>query len=160
YGELTARENLAFFGELYGFHGADLKNRVARVLDAVALTDRADDRVDTYSGGMKRRLNVGAALVHGPRLVLLDEPTTGVDPQSRNHIFDGIFKLNAQGVTIVYTSHYMEEVATLCPRVGILDHGRLIACDELANLLKLMEGVIRLTVAKPAETVRDRLGAL
>ncbi|HZT82160.1 MAG TPA: ABC transporter ATP-binding protein, partial [Gemmataceae bacterium] len=110
YGELTARENLAFFGSLYGLRGAELRRRVAEVLAAVALADRADGRADTFSGGMKRRLNLGCALVHGPRLLLLDEPTTGVDPQSRNHIFEEVRRLNAGGVTVVYTSHYMEEV--------------------------------------------------
>ena len=136
YGELTARENLSFFGRLYGLTGATLAGRVLDVLDLVGLRDRADDRVESFSGGMKRRLNLGAALVHQPRLLLLDEPTTGVDPQSRNHIFEEVRRLNAAGLTIVYTSHYMEEVQALCPRVGIIDHGRLIACDTLPNLLQ------------------------
>ena len=130
YGDLTARENLHFFGELYGLGGAELRERVKSVLAAVALEDKADDRVTTFSGGMKRRLNLGAALVHQPRLLLLDEPTVGVDPQSRNHIFEEVRRLNATGVTILYTSHYMEEVQALCPRVGIMDHGRLVACGE------------------------------
>ena len=103
------------------------------MLAAVALEDRADDRVNTFSGGMKRRLNLGAALVHEPRLLLLDEPTVGVDPQSRNHIFEEVRRLNAAGMTILYTSHYMEEVQALCPRIGIMDHGRLVACDEVAD---------------------------
>src|SRR5437588_5372908 len=143
YGELTARENLHFFGELYGLSGAKLRRRVQEVLAAVGLEDRADQRVDTFSGGMKRRLNLGAALVHEPRLLLLDEPTTGVDPQSRNRIFEEIRRVNRAGVTVVYTSHYMEEVQALCSRVGILDHGRLIACDKVTDLLRKMSGLIR-----------------
>src|SRR5439155_12496600 len=110
YGELTARENLTFFGELYGLGGAELAGRVDQVLAAIALEDRADRRAETFSGGMKRRLNLGAALIHRPRLLLLDEPTTGVDPQSRNHIFEEVRRLNAAGLTVIYTSHYMEEV--------------------------------------------------
>ena len=108
YGELTGRENLEFFGRLYGLGGRDLATRVAEVLEFTALTERANDRVATYSGGMKRRLNLGAAVVHRPDVLYLDEPTTGVDPQSRNHIFEEVRALNAAGVTVVYTSHYME----------------------------------------------------
>jgi ABC-2 type transport system ATP-binding protein len=157
YGDLTARENLHFFGELYGLRGVGLRERVKRVLAAVALEDRADQKVRTFSGGMKRRLNLGAALVHGPRLLLLDEPTVGVDPQSRNHIFEEVRRLNAAGVTIFYTSHYMEEVQALCPRVGIIDHGRLVACDEVPNLLRQLHGLIRLRVPRVTPGLRERL---
>jgi ABC-2 type transport system ATP-binding protein len=160
YGQLTARENLIFFGELYGLHGPPLQQRVDAVLAAIALEDRAHRRVDTFSGGMKRRLNLGAALVHGPRLLLLDEPTTGVDPQSRNHIFEEVRRLNAAGVTIVYTSHYMEEVQALCTRVGIMDHGRLIACDSLPALLRSLDGVIRFRVHEVTASLRDQLKGL
>jgi ABC-2 type transport system ATP-binding protein len=160
YGELTARENLTFFGELYGFRRADLRRRVDEVLAAVGLSERADARADTFSGGMKRRLNLGAALVHGPKLLLLDEPTTGVDPQSRNHIFEGVRRLNAAGVTIVYTSHYMEEVQALCARVGIIDHGKLIACDTLEGLLRRLHGLIRFRVPRVGPTLRDRIKQL
>jgi ABC-2 type transport system ATP-binding protein len=160
YGQLTARENLVFFGELYGLHGRDLSRRVDEVLEAVALLDRADRRVDTFSGGMKRRLNLGAALVHRPELILLDEPTTGVDPQSRNHIFEEVRRLNADGVTVVYTSHYMEEVQALCPRIGIIDHGLLIACDTLPGLLRQLEGVIHFRVPALTPALRQRLEAL
>ncbi len=160
YGELTARENLHFFGELYGLRGAALRERVGSVLAAVALADKADDRVQTFSGGMKRRLNLGAALVHEPRLLLLDEPTVGVDPQSRNHIFEEVRRLNAAGVTILYTSHYMEEVQTLCPRVGIMDHGRLVACGEVADLLRQLNGLIRIRVPRLTPKLRDRLKEL
>lgn len=152
YGELTARENLLFFGQLYGMPDSDLKRRVGEVLDAIALADRADDRVNTFSGGMKRRLNLGVAILHGPRLLFLDEPTTGVDPQSRNRIFEEVRRLHSIGMTIVYTSHYMEEVQSLCSRVGILDHGRFIACDTLPNLLRSLEGRIRMKLpGMPAE---------
>ena len=142
YEGLTARENLHFFGELYGLTGSALRAIADEVLAAVGLSDRADQRAATFSGGMKRRLNLGAAIVHSPRLLLLDEPTTGVDPQSRNHIFEGVRRLNAAGLTVVYTSHYMEEVQALCPRIGIIDHGRLIACDMLPNLLRQLSGAV------------------
>jgi ABC-2 type transport system ATP-binding protein len=160
YGQLTARENLLFFGELYGLHGPALQQRVDEVLAAIALEDRADRRVDTFSGGMKRRLNLGAALVHQPRLLLLDEPTTGVDPQSRNHIFEEVRRLNAAGLTIVYTSHYMEEVQALCTRVGIMDHGHLIACDSLPALLRSLDGVIRFRVEEVTPALRDQVKEL
>jgi ABC-2 type transport system ATP-binding protein len=160
YGDLTARENLSFFGKLYGVHGATLRERVRDVLAAVGLEDRADDRVTVFSGGMKRRLNLGAALVHRPRLLLLDEPTTGVDPQSRNHIFEGVRRLNAEGVTVMYTSHYMEEVQALCRRVGIIDLGRLKACDALANLLQELQSAIRLRVPAVTPALRERIKQL
>jgi ABC-2 type transport system ATP-binding protein len=160
YGELTARENLIFFGELYGVRGAELRRRVDNILAAVALADRAEDRAFTFSGGMKRRLNLGVALVHAPRLLLLDEPTVGVDPQSRNHIFEGVRRLNAEGVTVVYTSHYMEEVQSLCPRVGIMDHGRLVACDTLQGLLQQLNGLIRFHVPVLTPALRERLKEL
>lgn len=160
YGELTARENLVFFGKLYGLRGDDLKRRVGEVLELIGLTDRSNQRVATFSGGMKRRLNLGVAVVHRPRLLLLDEPTTGVDPQSRNHLFERARDLNAAGLTIVYSSHYMEEVQTLCPRIGILDHGQLIACDSQAALLRLLEGSIRITVAGDVERVRQRFAQI
>jgi ABC-2 type transport system ATP-binding protein len=160
YGELTARENLSFFGRLYGLTGATLSGRVLEVLDLVGLRDRADGRVESFSGGMKRRLNLGAALVHQPKLLLLDEPTTGVDPQSRNHIFEGVRRLNAAGLTVVYTSHYMEEVQALCQRVGIIDHGRLIACDTVPNLLQQERGLIRVQVSAVTSELRQRLAEL
>jgi ABC-2 type transport system ATP-binding protein len=157
YPDLTARENLRFFGKLYGLGGTDLEQRIDELLAVVGLADRADDRVGTYSGGMKRRLNLAAAVVHRPRLLLLDEPTTGVDPQSRNHIFDKVRALNAEGVTVIYTSHYMEEVQTLCRRIAILDGGRIRACDTLPNLLKMLDATIRLTVANPPDEFEKRL---
>ncbi|HXG10199.1 MAG TPA: ABC transporter ATP-binding protein [Gemmataceae bacterium] len=160
YGALTARENLRFFGELYGVPGTELDRRVDEVLAAVGLEDRADRRVDTFSGGMMRRLNLGAALVHRPRLLLLDEPTTGVDPQSRNHIFEEVRRLSRDGVTVVYTSHYMEEVQALCTRIGIIDHGRLVACDTLPGLLRRLAGLIRFRVPHLTPLLRDRIRRL
>jgi ABC-2 type transport system ATP-binding protein len=127
YPELTGAENLAFFGRLYGLAGAGLRRRVAAGLDVAGLTDRGGDRVKEYSGGMRRRLNIAAGLLHEPRLLVLDEPTVGVDPQSRNAILDSVAALSAAGTAVLYTSHYMEEVERLCDRVGIIDEGRLIA---------------------------------
>src|SRR6185436_6211292 len=135
YDNLTAQENLNFFGEVYGLSKDKLKTRVAWCLDFVALTDRKDDRVGTYSGGMKRRLNLAAALVHDPDLLLLDEPTVGVDPQSRNKIFESIEALRDQGRTIIYTTHYMEEAERLCDRIAIVDAGKLLALGSLSELL-------------------------
>ena len=132
---LSAEENLRFFGEVYGLSGSTLDMRVAWCLDFVGLADRKDDRVATYSGGMKRRLNLAAALVHDPDLLLLDEPTVGVDPQSRNQIFENIEALHRQGRTIIYTTHYMEEAERLCDRIAIVDHGKLLALGSVHELL-------------------------
>jgi ABC-2 type transport system ATP-binding protein len=152
YPELTAAENLRFFGALYGIESAELDRRVTRILETIGLGERADRRAATFSGGMQRRLNLGIALVHEPTLLLLDEPTAGVDPQSRNHLFDGIRRLHDSGMTIVYTSHYMEEVEALCQRVGIIDHGRLVACDTLEGLTNRLPGTIFFRLAAdPAE---------
>ena len=160
YPDLTARENLRFFGKLYGLGGKLLDARVAETLAAVGLTDRADDRAGTFSGGMKRRLNLAAAVVHGPKLLFLDEPTTGVDPQSRNHIFRQVKALNADGMTVVYTSHYMEEVQALCTRIAILDGGTVRACDTLPNLLKLLDGRVRLRVPNAPAGFGEQLARL
>ena len=130
------------------------------MLEFTALAERADDRVGTYSGGMKRRLNLGAAVVHRPRILYLDEPTTGVDPQSRNHIFEEVRALNAGGVTVIYTSHYMEEVQALCPRIAILDRGRVIACDTRTNLLRMLDGTLTVRVDGDAAAVAERVGRL
>jgi ABC-2 type transport system ATP-binding protein len=157
YPELTARENLRFFGKLYGMTGADLRNRVEEMLAAVGLIDRAGHRAGTFSGGMKRRLNLAVAVIHRPRLLLLDEPTTGVDPQSRNHIFEQVKAQNAAGVTVIYTSHYMEEVQTLCPRIAILDGGRVRACDTLPNLLKRLDAVARLRFDRVPDGLEGRV---
>jgi ABC-2 type transport system ATP-binding protein len=157
YHELTARENLRFFGELYGLGGARLRERIDAILHAVGLSENADARVAAFSGGMKRRLNLGAALVHEPRLLLLDEPTAGVDAQSRNHIFEEVRRLHAQGTTIIYTTHYMEEVQALCPEIAILDHGKLIAHDTLAGLLRLLPGRVRFRLAAAESKVVEEL---
>jgi ABC-2 type transport system ATP-binding protein len=132
---------VSFFGRIYGLRGKDLKERVEDVLRIVALTDRADKPVNTFSGGMKRRVNIAAGLVHHPRLLFLDEPTVGVDPQSRNHIFESVQRLNRErGMSVVYTSHYMEEVELLCNRVAIVDQGKIIALDTIKNLTALLGG--------------------
>ena len=140
YEDLTGEENLKFFGTLQGLEGKRLRERVAWVLDFVDLTERAKHRVKTYSGGMKRRLNLAIALVHDPPLLLLDEPTVGVDPQSRNAIFERIETMAGEGRTVVYTTHYMEEAQRLCNRVGIMDHGRLLALDTVEGLIEAHGG--------------------
>ncbi|MGE3807496.1 MAG: ABC transporter ATP-binding protein, partial [Gemmataceae bacterium] len=160
YGELTARENLVFFGKLYGLDSATLKRRVDEVLASIGLSERASTRAREFSGGMKRRLNLGMALVHEPRLLLLDEPTTGVDPHSRLNIFEEVRRLHAAGITIVYTSHYMKEVEELCQRVAILNNGRLIACDEVSRLLGQADGVLRFRVPDVTPELRARLSGL
>jgi ABC-2 type transport system ATP-binding protein len=160
YGGLTARENLRFFGRLYGMKDPQLNQRIDEVLETTALADRADDRVQTFSGGMKRRLNLGVSIMHEPRLLFLDEPTTGVDPQSRNRIFEEVRRLNGLGMTIIYTSHYMEEVQALCNRVGILDHGQLIAQDSVEHLLHRLEGQIQFRMDVVPETLPARLREL
>jgi ABC-2 type transport system ATP-binding protein len=135
YEELTAAENLVFFGRLYNLVGSRLAERVDWALDFAGLTDRRKSRVKTFSGGMKRRLNLAVALVHDPQIIFLDEPTAGVDPQSRNHIFDRIEALRAVGRTIVYTTHYMEEAQRLCDRVAIMDQGKILDLDTIPALL-------------------------
>jgi ABC-2 type transport system ATP-binding protein len=160
YPDLTARENLRFFGKLYGMSGKPLEVRIEDVLGAVGLTDRADDRAGTFSGGMKRRLNLAAAIIHEPQILFLDEPTTGVDPQSRNHIFNQVKSLNSMGLTVLYTSHYMEEVQELCRRIAILDGGQVRACDTLPNLLKLLDGRVRFTLAMPIPGLEEQLARI
>lgn len=135
YETLSARENLAFFGHVYGLHGKHLEERTAWALDFVGLSDRARILVRSFSGGMKRRLNLAAAILHDPDLILLDEPTAGVDPQSRNAIFENILELRRLGRTIVYTTHYMEEAERLCDRVGIMDGGKMLALDTVPDIL-------------------------
>ena len=135
YLELSAEQNLAFFGELAGLRGAQLRSRVDAALEGVGLADRRGDLVSRFSGGMQRRLNIAAALLHQPRLLLCDEPTVGVDPQSRNAIFETLQGLNREGLTIVYSTHYMEEATRLCPRIAVIDHGRILADGPLDALL-------------------------
>lgn len=157
YGALTARENLQFFGRLYGMAESKLKDRVDQLLEAVGLQARADARAETFSGGMQRRLNLAAALVHEPKLLLLDEPTAGVDPQSRNHLFEEIRRCTKQGTTILYTTHYMAEVEALCSKVAIMDHGKIVADDRLENLYNLMSSSVRLVLSQPIPTFLQRL---
>lgn len=135
YQELTGEENLAFFGQLYGLSGAHLKERVDWGLEFAGLTERRKESTAKYSGGMKRRLNLACALVHDPKILFCDEPTVGVDPQSRNHIFESIEELKRGGCTLVYTTHYMEEAERLCDRVAIMDSGKILAVDKVQNLL-------------------------
>jgi ABC-2 type transport system ATP-binding protein len=135
YEDLSAEANLRIFGELYGLRGAALKERVDHALEAAQLADRRSDLVKAYSGGMKRRLNLASALLHGPSLLLCDEPTVGVDPQSRNAIFDYLQELNRGGLTVIYSTHYMEEATRLCSRIGIIDHGRILALGTIDELL-------------------------
>jgi len=146
YAELTARENLRFFADLYGVSNARL--RVDELLALVELDARANDRVATFSGGMKRRLNLAAALVHDPKLVLLDEPTAGVDPQSRNRILELVRRLAGEGKTVLYTTHYMEEAAKICDRVGIVDHGRMLDVGTVAELVARHGGQSAVTIER------------
>jgi ABC-2 type transport system ATP-binding protein len=138
YPDLTARENLTFFGRLYGMGSQELSNRIDEVLDVTGLTERASDRTDKYSGGMKRRLNIGIALLHRPRLLVLDEPTVGVDPQSRNAILASVEHLSDEGMAVLYTTHYMEEAERLCDRVGIIDEGEIRAEGTRRELVDLL----------------------
>jgi ABC-2 type transport system ATP-binding protein len=159
YPDLSATENLRFFGKLYGLRGAELEARVREVLSAVALTDRARDRAATFSGGMKRRLNLACAIVPRPKVLFLDEPTTGVDPQSRAHIFDQVRALSASGVAVIYTSHYMEEVQALCSRIAIMDGGTVRACDTLPNLLKRLSATLTVVIEGAPPGFAERFGA-
>jgi len=138
YPDLSARENLMFFARLYGMPTADAKRRCAEVLALTGLTDRAGDQTKKYSGGMKRRLNIGIGLLHRPKLLILDEPTVGVDPQSRNAILESVQDLSGEGMAVLYTTHYMEEAERLCDRVGIIDHGKLIAEGTRTELVSMV----------------------
>jgi ABC-2 type transport system ATP-binding protein len=156
YDDLSAAENLVFFARLYGLASACVRRRAGELLDLVGLADRARDRVKAFSGGMKRRLNLAAALLHDPPLVLLDEPTAGVDPQSRNAILDIVRSLRDQGRTVVYTTHYMEEAQRLCDQVAIIDRGRLLALDTVEGLIRTHGGSSLLTVHRAAGEERLR----
>jgi ABC-2 type transport system ATP-binding protein len=146
YEDLSARGNLELFGALYGVGGPLLKSRCDAALELVGLSDRAKEKPSTFSGGMKRRLNIACALVHDPDVLLFDEPTVGVDPQSRNAIFDNLETLKARGKTLVYTTHYMEEAERLCDRIVIMDHGKVVASDTLGNLYRRLPAVESLAV--------------
>jgi ABC-2 type transport system ATP-binding protein len=162
YEELTGRENLRFWGGLYGLGGTALKQAVERVLEQVGLTGKADSRVDKYSGGMKRRLNLSLGLVHSPRVVLMDEPTVGIDPQARANILDVVRSVAAAGTTVLYTTHYLEEAETLCDRVGIMDHGRILAEGTLEELKQMLGDGELITVrgSFDADSAQARLGEL
>jgi linearmycin/streptolysin S transport system ATP-binding protein len=136
YDEFSAYDNLMFWGSLYRIPIKKLRQRIANLLDLIGLTERKDDLIKTFSGGMKRRINIAAALLHDPKILFMDEPTVGVDPQSRNRIFEIIETLNKQGITIVYTTHYMEEVERLCDRIAIIDSGEIVAQGTQAELQK------------------------
>lgn len=162
YPTLSARANLNFFGSIYGLRGKELQERIDDVLDIVALKDRQHEAVEKFSGGMKRRVNIAIGLIHHPRLLFLDEPTVGVDPQSRNHIFESVLKLNKErGMSIIYTSHYMEEVELLCSRAAIIDEGRIIAMDTIKDLIDMLGGgVIQVGVDQSDEALIAELGRL
>ncbi len=138
YEDLSGQENLNFWGQAYGLSGEKLNNRIKTVLDQVGLTSRAKDLVSTYSGGMKRRLNFACAILHEPQALLLDEPTVGVDPQSREHLLSAVEQLKAQGTAVLYTTHYMEEAERLCDRIAIIDHGKIIAVGTVDELRSQM----------------------
>jgi ABC-2 type transport system ATP-binding protein len=163
YDELTAQANLQLFAALYDLEGAAARRAIGETLELVGLLDRAHDRVKNYSGGMKRRLNLAAALLHDPQILLLDEPTVGVDPQSRNAIFDNLEVLKGRGKTLVYTTHYMEEAERLCDRVIIIDHGKVVADDTLPGLYRMLPATNLLAVELEdghSELRLDQLAAL
>ncbi len=157
YEDLSARENLDFWGKMYGLRGAALKTRVDEVLDLIGLSERQKDRVDTFSGGMKRRVNIGLALLHRPDVIIMDEPTVGIDPQSRRHILDGVLALNDQGATILYTTHYMEEAQELSDHVAIMDRGKVIAQGSHDELVQIVgeQDRIDLVLSDEAGTLVD-----
>ena len=164
YDTLSARQNLVFWGQMYGMGGHELNQRVDEVLEQIGLKDRANSPVQTYSGGMKRRVNIGVGLLHKPRLIYMDEPTVGIDPQSRRNILDMVKELNRQGMTVLYTTHYMEEAHELSNRVGIMDHGKLIALGTERELTQLVgeHESLRLHLGEEANaaTLAEALSAL
>ena len=157
YPDLSARENLVFWGKMYGLRGVALKARVDEVLQVIGLTDRQKDHVGKFSGGMKRRVNIGAALLHKPAVVIMDEPTVGIDPQSRRHILDNVKELNQNGMTVLYTTHYMEEAAELSSHIAIMDKGKVIAYGTHDELIKMVgeQTRIDLTLNTEAEKILE-----
>jgi ABC-2 type transport system ATP-binding protein len=153
YQTMSAKENLKFWGRMYGLSGRSLEKSVEKVLEIIGLTDRAKDKVETFSGGMKRRVNIGSAILHNPELLIMDEPTVGIDPQSRNHILETVKHLNSEGMTIIYTTHYMEEVEYLCTRIGIIDHGELIACGTIPELREMIGDRSRMILTLEKNTI-------
>jgi ABC-2 type transport system ATP-binding protein len=154
YPDLSARENLVFWGKMYGLRGAALKSRVDEVLQVIGLTDRQKDHIAKFSGGMKRRVNIGAALLHKPDVVIMDEPTVGIDPQSRRHILDNVKELNQQGMTVLYTTHYMEEAAELSRHIAIMDKGKVIAYGTHDELIKMVGEQTRIDLMLNAEAAK------
>ncbi len=154
YEDLSARENLAFWGKMYGLRGAALKQRVDEVLEIIGLSDRAKGRVGKFSGGMKRRVNIGVALLHKPQVIYMDEPTVGIDPQSRRNILDSVVALKNQGMTVLYTTHYMEEAQELSDHIAIMDHGKLIELGTHEELVKIVGELDRITLTINAESAR------
>jgi ABC-2 type transport system ATP-binding protein len=151
YPDLSARENLVFWGKMYGLRGTVLRTRVDEVLDVIGLADRQKDKVGKFSGGMKRRVNIGAALLHKPAVIIMDEPTVGIDPQSRRHILDNVKELNRQGMTMLYTTHYMEEAAELSHHIAIMDQGKLIAYGTHDELITMVGEQTRIDITLNAE---------
>jgi ABC-2 type transport system ATP-binding protein len=147
YGDMTARENLDFWGRMYGLRGPALRRRIDEVLETIGLAERQKDKVSGFSGGMKRRVNIGAAILHRPAVVVMDEPTVGIDPQSRRHILDGVKELNRQGTTVLYTTHYMEEAAELSRHIAVMDKGRVIAYGTHEELLRMVGSETRVTLS-------------
>jgi len=160
YEELTGEDNLRFFAGLYGIRGERARKRIDAVLEIVALGDRRRDKAREYSGGMQRRLNIAAGMLHEPQLLILDEPTVGVDPQSRNAILDAVDALSNEGMSVLYTTHYMEEAERLCDRIGIMDHGRLLACGTRRELIASVgqHDVIALSLLTGQEQAAELLG--
>ena len=154
YEDLSARENLTFWGKMYGLRGAALKSRVDEMLEVIGLADLAKDYIKKYSGGMKRRVNIGIALLHRPQVIYMDEPTAGIDPQSRRSILDSVLKLKDEGTTVLYTTHYMEEAQELSDHIAILDHGKLIASGTHEELVKIVGAMDRITVTINTESAR------
>jgi ABC-2 type transport system ATP-binding protein len=152
YEDMSALENLTFWGKMYGLRGGALRSRVDEVLEVIGLTDRAKDRVGKYSGGMKRRVNIGVALLHKPQVIYMDEPTVGIDPQSRRNILDSVMTLKSQGMTVLYTTHYMEEAQELSDHIAIMDHGKMIASGTNSELIKIVGEMDRITVTINSES--------
>ncbi len=154
YPDLSARENLDFWGKMYNLRGGPLKTRVDEVLEIIGLSDRQKDKVGTFSGGMKRRVNIGAALLHKPQVIIMDEPTVGIDPQSRRHILDNVKLLNAQGMTVLYTTHYMEEAEELSRHIAIMDKGKIVAFGTYRELIQLVGEQARIDLSVNIESER------
>lgn len=160
--DLSAKENLQYFGGLYGLRGKELEDNIKEILEFVELTDRAKEKPGNFSGGMRRRLNIACSLVHKPKLLIMDEPTVAIDPQSRNHILESVKKIAARGTTILYTSHYMEEVQAICTRIAIMDDGRVIAQGTSEELIAKIqhEETVRVTAVAKSDILTNELKSL